>query len=151
MDPEAPPGGGGGLMGSKIMGIPTIVWVGGVALIVYFLFFRNSSGSASGVSTSGGGGTATSGNTTIDKGAIQVSITQGNSHQPKPPVRGRRPGHHSHLPGGLNPGGLNKPYPPRGKHPHKKRDILPTEHRPPSKRPHPGEIKRHKKKPVIEN
>lgn len=75
MDPEQP--GGGGMMSSKILGIPTIVWVGGIALIVYFLFFRNSSQSAGSPSTSGGGGTIDqSGTTRVESGAVQITVTQ---------------------------------------------------------------------------
>lgn len=74
-----------GIMGGKILGIPSIVWVGGIALIVYFLFFRNSSsgtssssGGSAGTPT-GGSGTITTGATTIDSGAVQVSVSGANS------------------------------------------------------------------------
>jgi hypothetical protein len=82
MDPEAPAG--GGLMQSKIMGIPSIVWIGGIGLIVYFLFFRNSSSSsgssgAQAGTPTGGSGTITSGDTTIDSGAVQVTVEGANN------------------------------------------------------------------------
>jgi len=107
-----PDEGGGGFAGSRILGIPTIVWIGGVALIVYFLFFRNSQTATP--TTGGGGGTITTGATTVRKGAVTVNVTtkgQGqneeedkdkkkkkpktstdhkNSAQPVPPVTSRK-------------------------------------------------------------
>jgi hypothetical protein len=81
--------GGGGIMSHKIAGIPTVLIVGVVGLIAYFVFFRNSQ---SGVNpaTSGGGGTITTGNTTIDTGAVQVTVSQGGTHNAKP---GKKPPH----------------------------------------------------------
>ena len=79
----------------RIFGLPVIVWVGIVAVIAFIWFSRrNSSSGGSGIlgggSSSGGGGSATAGNTTIDKGAVTISVTQGNKGQPKPPVRGKK-------------------------------------------------------------
>jgi hypothetical protein len=81
----------GGFLHSKIFGIPAIVVIGGIGLIVYFIFFKNSSSTSSGSpSTSGGGGSVTTGATTIDKGAVQISVTQepGGNTQPAPPATG---------------------------------------------------------------
>lgn len=95
MTMPAEPGGsgGGGLMGSKIMGIPTIVWVGGIALIVYFLFFKNAnSGSTPTTSGNPGTNTQTTGATTLDSGAVTVTVNQTGADdtgdQPSPPVVG---------------------------------------------------------------
>jgi LysM repeat protein len=70
MDTAAPPeqGGGGNFFTQKYMGIPGIVWLGGAAILAYFLFFRkssSSSGSGSGASNTGTGGT--SGNVTFNQ------------------------------------------------------------------------------------
>ena len=88
--------GGGGFLIGKIMGIPTIVWIAIVGIGAYFLLSR---GSSSGASSSGGGGTATqSGTTDIQKGAIQISVSQENPNkaQPKPPVHKKIITHHKH-------------------------------------------------------
>lgn len=147
MSAEQPQGGGGGIMSSKIMGMPTIVVVGVVAVVAYFLFFRKSSASAGSPSTSGGGGTATSGNTTIDKGAIQVTVKQGNP-QPRPHVRPFKTQWHTH-----------PTIPPRKKgapHPAKKK-TLHTVHRKPATKKTPSglnpqpENHKKKKKPVLTN
>ena len=92
MDPEKDQG--GGMMQSRIFGLPTIVWVLGAAVLAYLYFSHRSSQSAGSPSTPGGGGTATSGTTRIDKGAIQVTVTQ--NPQPKPPVWKREKGDHDH-------------------------------------------------------
>jgi hypothetical protein len=79
MAPETGTSGGGtNFFTQKIMGIPGVVWLIGAAAIAYFLFARSSSssGSAGSPSTSGGGGTITTGQTTIDQGAVQVSVSQ---------------------------------------------------------------------------
>jgi hypothetical protein len=98
MSEMAPEGGAGGgsLFSKKVMGIPVFLLVIGAAAIVGYLYFKNKSGSqsAGSPSTSGGGGTITSGNTTIDKGAVQVTVTQtpptststSTSTQPTPPA-----------------------------------------------------------------
>lgn len=92
MDPEM--GGGGGLTGTRILGVPVLVWVAGIAVLAYLYFRSSGSSSPTGVTTSGGGGSISTGRTVLDKGAVQVSITQ--NPQPKPPVWPRRPGHHGH-------------------------------------------------------
>jgi hypothetical protein len=81
MSPEDGAGGGmGGIFTAKIMGIPGIVWLIGAAGIAYFIFARKSSAASAGSpSTSGGGGTITTGQTTIDSGAVTVSVSQGGS------------------------------------------------------------------------
>jgi PASTA domain len=92
MDPDSMQG-GGGLMGSRILGIPVLVWVAGAALIAYFIFSRSSSGSSGGgTSTAGGSDTLTTGNTTVESGAVRVVVNAGNdtdNPQPKPPVKGK--------------------------------------------------------------
>lgn len=77
--------------GNIFQRIPVWVWVGGAAVIAYFLFFRNSSSSAT-PTTGGGGGQISTGATTIKKGAVNVSISQGSggpdqdhNGQPSPP------------------------------------------------------------------
>lgn len=59
--PPPPEGGtgGGSFLTQKYYGIPGIVWLGGAAVLAYFLFFRNkssSSSSGSGTSSNGAGG-----------------------------------------------------------------------------------------------
>jgi hypothetical protein len=149
MAPEAAPG-GGNFMTKKVMGLPIIVWVGGAALLAYIYFRSRSSASAGSPSTTGGGGTATTGGATLQKGAVQVTITQ-ESPQPKPPVRGRQPGWHSHP--SIPPrkkGATPVPHHP-ATHP-KKPKPMPTVHRPPSKKHHGNvNVPKKKKKPVITN
>lgn len=85
MDPEGTQGGGvSNILTDRFLGIPGYIWLIGIAVGAYLLFFRNSSSSATPEST-GGGGTVTTGNTTIDKGAIQIKVTQ--QPQQKPPPR----------------------------------------------------------------
>lgn len=66
------------IAGGKTAGIPNLLLIGGVALIVYFLFFRNSK-AAGGASSTAGDGTVTTGDTTIGTGAVQVKVTQSGS------------------------------------------------------------------------
>lgn len=82
----------------RIFGLPVIVWIG-IAAVIAFIWFsrRNSSsggggllGGSGGDTSSGGGGSATSGNTRIDKGAVSITVTQGNKGQPKPPMRHKK-------------------------------------------------------------
>lgn len=79
-----------------IFGLPVVVWVVIVAVVAYLLIRRSSvfgggaASSGAGISTSGGGGSATSGSTTIDKGAVQITVSQGSQKQPHPPVRKRQ-------------------------------------------------------------
>lgn len=80
----------------RVLGLPLIVWVLIVAVVAYLWFSRSQSGGgllgglSGGGSTSGGGGTATAGNTTIDKGAVTISVSQGSNKQPKPPVHRKK-------------------------------------------------------------
>jgi PASTA domain len=79
MDPESQQG-GGGIMSGKIMGMPSLVFVALVAAAAYFLFFRNkSTASAGGTSDAGSSDTLTSGATTVDTGAVQVTVNAGGS------------------------------------------------------------------------
>jgi PASTA domain len=74
-------GGGGGIMSSRILGIPTLVWVAIAALGAYYLFFRNKSGAtAGGTSSAGSSDTLTGGTTTVDSGAVQVSVNSSGSN-----------------------------------------------------------------------
>lgn len=94
MDPEQP--GGGGFMSSRIFGIPTIVLIGGIAILAYLYFRHAQNAQAAGSpSTSGGGGTVTTGTTRVEKGAVTINVTQqgsdqDNDTQPTPGGRGRR-------------------------------------------------------------
>jgi hypothetical protein len=88
MDPEQPGG------SHRIMIL--LLVAGGAAVLAYFLFFRNSS--SAGGSTSGGGGTITSsGSTTLQTGAVQVSVTQNpdtsgqTTTNPQPTPPGKKP------------------------------------------------------------
>lgn len=93
MATEPATGGGGNFFTAKIMGIPGVVWLIGAAAIAYFLFARSSSsGSAGSPSTSGGGGTVTTGQTTIDSGAVQVSVSQSGPPQSTTPPTVTNPG-----------------------------------------------------------
>lgn len=71
-------GGGGNFFTKKYMGIPGIVWLGGAAILAYFLFFRNSSSSSS------SGTSGTSGTTSGSSGTINVNPlpSQGGNWQP---------------------------------------------------------------------
>lgn len=89
MDPETE--GGGGFMSQRWFGMPAPVVIIGVALLAYFLFFRNSGGIGQG-SSAGGSDTLTTGNTTVESGAVRVVVNAGNNgednDQPKPPHKG---------------------------------------------------------------
>lgn len=114
MPPEpAPEGGGGGgnFFTQKYMGIPGIVWLGGVAVLAYFLFFRNNSGSSTGASSSGGGGTSTTGDITFTPPPTQITVptsganpvnTSTGSTSTDPVNQGINPGQPS-LSGVINP------------------------------------------------
>lgn len=134
MDPETANPDDTNFATRKIMGIPVIVWVGIVALGAYIFITHRSSQSAGSPSTSGGGGTATEGNTTLQKGAITVTVSQTNP-QPKPPVHGRKTvvGTHPNIP----------PRTRGAPHPSKKPDVHKTTRKPGS--PNPGGVV--KKKP----
>jgi hypothetical protein len=57
----APSAGGGNVLTTKYFGMPGIVWLGGAAVLAYFLFFRNkSSSAASGTGTASGSGSGSS-------------------------------------------------------------------------------------------
>ena len=91
--------GAGNIFTNRILGIPGVVWLIGAGVLAYFIFFRNRGQSAGSPSTSGGGGTITTGNTTIEKGAVTVNVSQPQSSTetettnnqgqpgPKPPPR----------------------------------------------------------------
>lgn len=55
MPPEPAQGGGGNFLTQKYMGIPGVVWLGGAAILAYFLFFRNKSSSSGTTPTETGG------------------------------------------------------------------------------------------------
>lgn len=70
---------GGNILTAKHMGIPGWGWMAGAALIAYFLFFRNKTGTPA-AGTSASGNTSTTGNitigpskTTIDTGGTQTA------------------------------------------------------------------------------
>lgn len=101
MPPEAGPGAGGGL--PRPLGIPVLVWVAAAAVIAYLVFFRGKGQSAGSPTTTGGGGTITTGDTTIDRGAVTVSVTQKgpaetstttNEDQDQPQPPGPKPRRH---------------------------------------------------------
>lgn len=77
---------------NRVAGLPVIVWVGIIALVTLWWFSRKKKGGGIGgsVTTSGGGGSASAGRTTIDKGAVQITVTQGDREQPGPPVKKKR-------------------------------------------------------------
>lgn len=112
--PADPPAGGGGgsFLTAKFLGIPALVWIAGVAAIAYWLYYRNSAASGGAASsTAGANDTLTTGDTTVDSGAVSISIdasgdTGGSSSgsgggggaggggggtggQPTPPVTGK--------------------------------------------------------------
>lgn len=99
---------GGGIMSQRVFGMPMPLVIAGVGLIVYFIFFRNSSSSTQ-PSTSGGGGTITTGNTTIDKGAVSISVKGGNLPGGSGEGdHGKKKKHHHHKPRHRR-GGKNAP------------------------------------------
>lgn len=81
---------------NRVAGLPVIVWVGIIALVALWWFSRKKGGglfgggSGGAVTTSGGGGSASGGRTTIDKGAVQITVTQGEQKQPGPPTKKHR-------------------------------------------------------------
>lgn len=81
---------GGGFMSMKFMGIPAIVWIGGAAILVYFLMKHNSQSSQPTNRTSGGGGTVKTGKTVVRSGAVRIDVngTGVGNPQPKPPHGG---------------------------------------------------------------
>lgn len=89
----------------KPLGLPWFVWLGGAAVVAYFLFFRNA-GSQSAPTTSGGGGSVSTGRTTLQKGAVTINVNQvpaskeggKGGGQPEPPTHGRH--RHEHVPTG---------------------------------------------------
>lgn len=96
MTTPTPPGTGGSMMDKKVAGIPLpIILVGGVAILAYFLFFRNSS-SGAGTSSSGNTSTTDLSGATVTQpgpGPVTVNVTGGSNNgggknpQPKPPVK----------------------------------------------------------------
>lgn len=71
--------------------IPAIVWIGGAALLAYLYFSRSSSSTSGKPLTGGGGGTITTGNTTIKKGAVDISVMmngQGTGQEQPSPTGG---------------------------------------------------------------
>lgn len=73
--------------------------IAAVAAGAYFLFFRNSSASAAAPTSTGGSGTITTGNTTVDSGAVTVNVSQNGESsgggQPSPPGQTQIPGHYT--------------------------------------------------------
>lgn len=90
MDPES---GGGNLLTNRYFGIPGWVILAGVGVLAFWWFSRQSGGGLSGgggSSSAGSNDTLTTGDTTIDSGAVQVTVTTGdvtNNPQPKPPKK----------------------------------------------------------------
>lgn len=79
-----PEEGGGGFLSQKIMGIPAIVVIGGVAILAYFILSRNKAQPTN--STSGGGGQVHTGKTVVQSGAVRINVSNdGDNPQPKPP------------------------------------------------------------------
>lgn len=83
MAPEAGAS-GGGLMGGRILGIPTLVWVAGAALVSYFLFFRGKSTAGAGGTSTGGGGTSTTGNISVQPQPVSITVTGEPQPSPEP-------------------------------------------------------------------
>lgn len=83
-----PEEGGGGFLSQKIMGIPAIVVIGGVAILAYFILSRNKQVPAN--STSGGGGQVHTGKTVVQSGAVRINVNNNDdgNPQPKPPHKG---------------------------------------------------------------
>jgi LysM repeat protein len=70
--PEGPPAStGGNFLTQKYFGMPGIVWLGGAALLAYFLFFRKSGSGSSGSSGTSSGSDGTSGAVTFNQGTGQ--------------------------------------------------------------------------------
>lgn len=98
--PEAPPEQGGNFLTKKIMGMPGIVWLGGAALLAYFLFFRKGSSSSSGTSGTSGTSGETSGAVTFNQGTGQGGYT--NNYAPVNTTTGTTATNPAN--NGLNPG-----------------------------------------------
>jgi hypothetical protein len=76
----APSTSGGNILTTKYFGMPGIVWLGGAAVLAYFLFFRNKSSSASGTGTATGSGSGSSSGET--GGTINFTPSSGNNWRP---------------------------------------------------------------------
>lgn len=80
---------GGGFLTQRFFGIPAWVFLLGAAALAYWYFSRQGGIGGGGASSSAGSNdTLTSGNTTVDTGAVQVTVNTGNT-QPGPPSRGK--------------------------------------------------------------
>lgn len=88
-----PQGGGGSFLTQKWLGLPAIVWLGGAAVLAYFIMSRSSSTPAN--STSGGGGQIHTGKTTVQSGAVRINVNANDDGNPQP-----KPPHHHHGGGG---------------------------------------------------
>lgn len=89
MNPDQP--GGGNFFTNRIMGVPVFVWIGGIAILAY-LYFRHTQQQNVPATTSGGGGQLTTGNTTLQKGAIHITVNAAHGDdddQPKPHGHGK--------------------------------------------------------------
>jgi hypothetical protein len=85
--PAPTQGSGGNILTNKYFGMPGFVWLGGAALLAYFLFFRKSGSSSSSTPASGTSGTGSSGET-----GGTINFTPVNTHS-----------------GGTSPTGTNNP------------------------------------------
>ncbi len=129
--PDEPAAEGSGLFSKKIMGIPVVVVLAGIAILAYWYLSKHSSSAAG--SSSGGGGTSTTGNTNIRKGAITVNVTQGGKKNPQPRVSvpPRKKTMHKHP--------VHEPTPPR----RKRKGKLPGG-KEPAKKGAPAKVTHHK-------
>jgi len=99
--PEEAPSGGGNFLTQKYFGMPGIVWLGGAALLAYFLFFRKGSSSSSGSSGSSGTSSGeTSGAVTFNQGTGQGGYT--NNYAPVNTTEGSTASNPAN--NGINPG-----------------------------------------------
>jgi hypothetical protein len=94
MAPEETGGDGGSFLTRKVLGMPAFVWLALAAAAAYWYFSRHSSSSAAGAGAgsgdTGGSGTVTTGGTTVDTGAVQISVDTGGQDQPQPPTTGNK-------------------------------------------------------------
>lgn len=107
-EPQTEGGGGGNILTAKYFGLPGFVWLGGAAILAYFLFFRNKSSASTSGTTSGG--TSGSGSGSETGGNITVNVPK-NRSQPVNAASGSTSPNGANTPGQGGQTGTPNPQP----------------------------------------